>query len=637
MLNPQALKVRWALGAASAFALTAWALLAIIFVLQRDRTLLEGSQRLLQSQQRVVEGLDQVFSRAELRAAEVGKFVQSGSLSGEQVLQVFAAKLLHDGELVQFGLLLEPDNPVNRGSRFAIGVTFGAKGIHVEDFVATRFEYWTKPWYLKTKDSPSGWWSTPYFNDAAGGQDTLTFDYPLRDPQSGFYGMASVSVSLERVVEMTQALGWNSEGELSDFVLLDGNQRVLIAADPRLDRSHTLDTAITSQGSTPLRQWLLQGKQHDIHLERDASAGYTMVRLPLKRVDWRLAAAISDRQLLSSLYRHSLIAGVAVLLIAVLMGLWLARRTARFADPLRSLIDAAHRLALGDLDQPVTVPPAGSSLHGLGDALEQCRQSLSQQSGELRQQHGEAQRKAGQALLARQLQAHALPADRVFLGAQYQAQINAVLRPAAQVAGDFYGFVSPVPGRCVFYLGEVDGADGESVLLMTRVTALLPQVLRQTEHPHEAMLHLLEHLQQGPEQGWRLRLQLGLLDLDEGRLTLCNADMPAPIRLRDQLQEALDLPQAPALSRERAEPVDEWTTQLSPGDRLLLFSDGLLKAQFEDAAPFGQTRLQIAIEKQLDSPAELLIDSVLNEVKGYSTDQFSDDLAMMVVAFGFRD
>lgn len=636
-MSLRATQIRWALGSAGLFALAALSLLVVILLLQRQRSLDEGGQRLLQSQQRVADGLDQVFARAELRAAEVGSMARSGALSGPQILQVFAAKLLHDGELVQFGLLLEPDNPVSKDSRFAVGVTFGANGVRIEDFVATRFEYWTKSWYLKTRESVSGWWSAPYFNDAAGGQDTLTFDFPLRDQNGVFFGMTSVSLSMERVVEMAHVLGWNEHSELSDFVLIDSNQRILTSAQPNVQRTHTLDSA-ERQNSTPLLRWLREAPDRQqrqlIHAE---ASGLSLVRLPLTRVDWQLAAAVSDDRLLGPLYRNGLIAALAVLSIAALLGLWVARRAARFAQPIVHLSSAAERLAQGELDRPITPPPADSMLRPLGEALEHGRQALSQYVGRAREQHDAQQRSQGQAELSRQLQASALPADRVFIGAQYQAQINAELRPTPCLAEDFYGFVTPGPGICAFYLGSVQGREADAVALLTRLTALLPLALRLHDAAPKALQWLAEQLQPARQRDCRIHLQLGRLDLNDGRLSLCNAQMPSPILLRGQAQETVDVPPSPALCSEAIEASPARSIQLAPGDRLLLYSDGMLSTTPNEPIATAQTRLQVAIEKQIDSPPDLLLHNVLDEVTQGSKCEHPHDLSLMMVAMGFRD
>ena len=191
MPRPRPLQ-RWAWLAAIALAMLGLLVLLSLYLLQRERLLKDGAQRLLFDQQRVATSLDQVFARAELRAAEIAELLTAGQLGDDQLIEALKAKLMHDGELVQFGIMLEPDNPLG-SERFAVVVHFGADGIKIEDFIESRYDYWNKPWYAKTRDSAEGWWSEPYFNDAAGGQDTVTFDYPLRDPNLRFLGMVSVS------------------------------------------------------------------------------------------------------------------------------------------------------------------------------------------------------------------------------------------------------------------------------------------------------------------------------------------------------------------------------------------------------------------------------------------------------------
>jgi serine phosphatase RsbU (regulator of sigma subunit) len=93
--------------------------------------------------------------------------------------------------------------------------------------------------------------------------------------------------------------------------------------------------------------------------------------------------------------------------------------------------------------------------------------------------------------------------------------------------------------------------------------------------------------------------QLGELRLDTGELSLLNAGHPPPLLVgRDG--EIRDVPCSPALpvglGPGAAPPVT--SVQLEAGDRLLLFSDGVVENRRPDGEPFGEDRLRQAFARE---------------------------------------
>jgi serine phosphatase RsbU (regulator of sigma subunit) len=93
--------------------------------------------------------------------------------------------------------------------------------------------------------------------------------------------------------------------------------------------------------------------------------------------------------------------------------------------------------------------------------------------------------------------------------------------------------------------------------------------------------------------------QLGELRLDTGELALLNAGHPPPLLVGGD-GELRDVPCSAALpvglGSGAAPPVT--TVQLAAGDRLLLFSDGVVENRRPDGEPFGEDRLRQAFARE---------------------------------------
>ena len=78
---------------------------------------------------------------------------------------------------------------------------------------------------------------------------------------------------------------------------------------------------------------------------------------------------------------------------------------------------------------------------------------------------------------------------------------------------------------------------------------------------------------------------------------------------------------------------DEGTLQLEPGDRVCLFSDGILEqTDASGDVQYGTNRLREFLTSRSDVPAEDLVAEVANELATWAgATSFADDVSLVVV------
>jgi len=642
-VNIAAHRLHWRLGLQLAVVLAAALLLALglSYWLLRDQALERAAGDLLDQQARVTDTLSALFKRLERRTEELAQQVIDGRLDADQAVTLLKARVLNDPDIAQVSIMLEPDNPLLPGRRFAISVSYAAQGLDVVDFVATGYEYWTRDWYVRTLASSAGWWSDPYFNDAAGGQDTVTFDRPLIDPQGRRIGMIGVSLSLDRIAELAAEIGLRRESHLGQYALLDASGRVLLSSDPSLERAYLIEQAARKSGSGVLQRLADLPSDVSVQLLRireDISGPRLLAVQRIAPVDWQAALSWSNAELLAPLHESSRRIAVFLMVLLVILLALVFRLLRPMTRSLVDLAESAEELAQGNFERPSRRVASKDELGRLVMALDRARQTLKRNFEQLREAADTQRRLHEQMDLTGRMQRSLLPADRVFFGPRLRCELNGCLHPTAEVAGDFYGFVAPAAGICVFYLGDIRGRGIEAMLAMTRLGSLLPGLLRRDERPEKALQRIADITIQGYETEFFAALLLGRLDLDTGELVLVSAGHPSPLlRRANATQGYLDLPAGPPLGRAGSE-WQSWTGVLEPGDRLILHSDGLLEANHPSLGAFGADRVQIAVERHADLPPLQLVRALVESgVSHAGAGGVSDDLAVLMVTLQHRD
>src|SRR4051795_5449775 len=126
---------------------------------------------------------------------------------------------------------------------------------------------------------------------------------------------------------------------------------------------------------------------------------------------------------------------------------------------------------------------------------------------------------------------------------------------------------------------------------------------------------------------------LARLDLDTGRLRWINAGHPAPLILRGSfLVRPPPCPPNRPLGLQDTKP-DSCETRLEPGDRLLLYTDGITEARSPDGEFFGEQRLAdfIATAVAAGDPAPEMVRRLLRRLLTHQADQLQDDATIVVL------
>ncbi|MBV8168154.1 MAG: CHASE2 domain-containing protein [Alphaproteobacteria bacterium] len=199
-----------------------------------------------------------------------------------------------------------------------------------------------------------------------------------------------------------------------------------------------------------------------------------------------------------------------------------------------------------------------------------------------------AARLAGELEAARRIQMGILPKPGA-LAPDARFDLDAVLEPAKEIGGDLYDFF-PVDARHLFVaVGDVTGKGVPASLFMALGKSLYKScVLRGSLDPAAIMTAANAEISRDNPEMLFITLFAGLLDLDTGVLTYCNAGHEPPYAVLPGAAPAMIAGSGgPPLCVVDDFPYPAETYHMRPGELLCLVTDGITEAMDRDGALLG--------------------------------------------------
>lgn len=247
-------------------------------------------------------------------------------------------------------------------------------------------------------------------------------------------------------------------------------------------------------------------------------------------------------------------------------------------------------------------------------------------SGLLAQALARAQVLHAERALARALQGNLLPAE---LPGVTGADVAVRYRPAgagAAIGGDFYDVVHVPDGRVVVLVGDVQGHSAEAAAVMGQVRSALRAYAAEGHDPATVVALANRFLVAAAIERFVTCAYADFAPAS-GALRLVRAGHVPPLRLRGGRALLLEVAGGLPLGISDAASYESVALELVSGDRLLLFTDGLVETRAA-SLDAGCAQLAARAEAAADLPLESFADTVL---RGDRTRE--DDLALVVLDY----
>ena len=221
-------------------------------------------------------------------------------------------------------------------------------------------------------------------------------------------------------------------------------------------------------------------------------------------------------------------------------------------------------------------------------------------------------------------------------------------QPSGYIAGDIFNFFAIDEDQVCFYLLDVSGHGVPAAMLSVTLSMVLtPDATHgsplkrfdrgsgifEVVSPADAIRELNSRFQSKDDRYFTMIY--GLIDIRTGRVRLAQAGHPSPVLIRTN--GTLEVIGGGGM------PVGLWPKMdfdcpefsVFPGDRLLVYSDGVTDCTNPQGDPFGEDRLLTYLEKAASRPMDALLSGLDTEMRAWrGAGDFGDDVSLLAIELG---
>ena len=286
-----------------------------------------------------------------------------------------------------------------------------------------------------------------------------------------------------------------------------------------------------------------------------------------------------------------------------------------------SHLDIRNRDEIGDLNRDIT----------------SMQERIVENTENLARMTADKERVLTELNLARQIQAQMLPNAASF-PVREEFDLFAAMTPALEVGGDFYDFFLIDDDHLALVIADVSGKGIPAALFMAVSRTIIRNQLMSGSDPAQALEFANRQIYAQNESMMFVTVWLAVLELSTGKGLACNAGHEHPaVRRADGVFELLRYKHDRFVGFTDNAVYHNRPFTLSPGDCLIVYTDGVPEANNESQEMFGEERLTETLNRNASaSPKELIgrLEEAISEFAA-GVPQF-DDITMLGVQYNGR-
>jgi PAS domain S-box-containing protein len=238
-------------------------------------------------------------------------------------------------------------------------------------------------------------------------------------------------------------------------------------------------------------------------------------------------------------------------------------------------------------------------------------------------------RASEEARMARHIQMNLLPKSNPDVAGYEIAGKNI---PALNVGGDYFDFIWLDEHRLAIAIGDVSGNGLAASLVMANLQATIRSQALIGVDPKECLERANKLLFRSTDARTFVSLFYGTLDVQKHTLCYASAGQDMPILFSAGARPVTLQTRGIVLGVKEDASYEKGEISLSPGDRLLIYTDGICEAMNERMEEFGEERLSEIVQRNDRAPVAELVETILAAVNDHVGNAAgSDDMTLILL------
>ena len=319
----------------------------------------------------------------------------------------------------------------------------------------------------------------------------------------------------------------------------------------------------------------------------------------------------------------TLILTLLAILVSILISFALASRVTK---PVRRLVEDIAIVSSGNLAHR-TIAVSNDEIGLLAASFDAMTENLHM----AHEQELEHKAREHELSIATEIQSNLLPKKIP----QYDGfDIGAFYQPSKEVGGDYYDFISIDEEHVGIVVADVSGKGVPGSLVMAMARLLLRMEAERNLSAADTFIKTNRILAKDIKRGMFVTAMYCILNIKTGVIQVASAGHNPMVVFRAAINKvSLVNPHGIALGFDKG-PIFERTVkeekiQLNPGDRIVMYTDGVVEAMSPDQKEFGEDRFHRLVQENGGKTSNQFINIVVEQLEAWRADgQQSDDITI---------
>lgn len=577
--------------------------------------------------------LEKTFQEVEEVPNVLARFVNTADPNYTEMRKVLQGIVLSEPYVYGTSMAFEPYTFQRDSLYYALYSYQTESGIVTKFLGGASYNYFDKEWYAKAKEAGKPIWTEPYYDE--GGGDTLmcTYSVPLfRDirGEETFIGVITLDISLSAIGKAIAKLKIYETGYA---FLVSGDGAILYHPDSSLINQNVFKLAADSVNPRfqSLAGWITDSTEMNKVIILGATTNSTKVEV-LPSTGWYLVVVFPIKEMFSDLIDFLKYLGTIFLFSLLAVFIVTILITRRLTKPLRNLVKATHQIGQGDFDLELPRLKRRDEIGVLSKSFSVMLEKLKEHIETLQHTTAEKEKIESELNIAHTIQMGMLPRE---FPLRTEFELFAMLDSAKAVGGDLYDFFFLDKDHLFMSVGDVSGKGVPASLFMTVVRTLFRSRTMDGQPLHQIMSLINKELCKDNPNVMFVTMVSGIINLKTGTIELCNAGHNLPLIMdREGNVKRLSLFSAIPLGIEDYHGFRTEKIQLNPGDRLVLYTDGITEALNAKGDFYNEALLSGVLKEHHRADVPTLVKQVVSSIHGFAVGvEQADDITLLILGY----